>query len=351
MIKWACIVAMILALSGQALMAEKVTSRKAGIFVGVDFEEDFDFPEGEILTINSAATLSGSIVVTAGAERARIVYRKALKTGSKSEAKEFAEAIKVEIDRDSEGPVLSLRAPSNAPWSGTNKSGKLELEVFLPDDRSLIFNTSYFDIEAIGPFAELTVTESLSRIRVENVRLATNIKVSNRPLTAVNLSGKLAISNKYGRIKLERVNTGEETGTVRNEHGEIIINSYQGSLDVRTSYDRLTARNLYLTGSKNRIKNVSAPILLEFDSLNTGNFRINNQYEQITLNIAGQVAARFICKNGETGRVVVEHMTIEPTLVYDNRLEFTAGSDIGANAAEVRISAKEAGNIIINGPE
>ncbi|MCP4567585.1 MAG: hypothetical protein GY841_08405 [FCB group bacterium] len=351
MIRWACIGAMILTLSGQALMAEKLTGREAGVFVGVDYEEDFDFPAGETLTINSAATLTGSIVVTAGAERPRIVYRKALKTGSKTEAEEFAEAIKVEIGRDTEGPLISLRAPSNAPWSGTNKSGRLELEVFLPDDCSLIFNTSYFDIDAVGPFSELTVTESLSRIQVDNVRQATSIKVSNRPLEAVNLSGKLAISNKYGRIKLEKINTGGETGTVRNEHGEIIIDSYQGSLDVRTSYDRLSARNLYLIGSKNRIKNVSAPILLEFDSLNTGIFRINNQYEQITLDIAGEVAARFICKNGEAGRVVVENMTIEPTLVYDNRLEFTAGSDIGDNAAEVRVSAKEAGDIIISGPE
>ena len=351
MIRTVCMIALILILAGSMVMAEKLTTRKAGIFVGEDFEESFDLAADETLTINSAATLSGNIIITAGAEAPRIVYRKSLKTGSKSEAQEFAEAISVEIDRDTEGPVISLRAPSNAPWSGTKNSGRLEIEIFLPDERSLIINTAYFDIDAIGPFSEFTVTESLSRIQVEKVLKVTDIKVSNRPLTASELQGKVSIANKYGRIKLNNINTGENSGTVRNEHGEIVIDSYQGSLDARTSYDRLSARSLYLTGSKNRFKNVSAPIVLGFDSLNTGNIRINNQYEQVMLDISGEVVARFICKNGETGRIVVENMTFEPTLIYDNRLEFSAGPDLGENTAEVRITAKEAGDIVINGPE
>lgn len=328
--------------------AESFTRNRRGVFAGSEYDETLNIKPGEQLTVNSASTLAGTITITAGASTARLVYRKLLKVDTKKEAAEFAKVITVDMGRGTGGPLISLRAPGNAPWSGTNKSGRLELEIFLPDGCALLLNTSYFDIAATGPFTRLSISESLSKINVSDVTEATDIKVSNRDLTASKLRGEVMISNKYGRIKLSDVDTGEETGSVRNEHAAIVIDNYSGGLDARTSYDFISADGLLLTGTRNRIKNVSAPISLGFHALTEGKIRINNQYGQISVDIAGETIASFICKNPEKGRVIVENMFFEPTLVYDNRLEFKVGEGEGA---ELRLTAKDGGDIIIKGSE
>jgi hypothetical protein len=117
-------------------------------------------------------------------------------------------------------------------------------------------------------------------------------------------------------------------------------------LDARASYDRVIGQNLFLSGSKNRVKNVSALINLSFDSLTTGQLRINNKYEDIILEIKHRADARFICKSGEEGAITADHLDLIPVLVEEGRLEFVSGE----GSAEVRLTARESGDITINGP-
>ena len=347
MIKRAFIGSALMLIAWHGLSAESITGGKGGVFLGEQYEETAAMRSGQTLIINSAATLSGNLKVIAGGEDCRIRYRKRLKATTKKEAAGYAEVISVDVEKIRDGITVSLRSPSSAPWSGTKNSGRLDVEITIPDSSSVQFNTAYFDIEAVGPFTEFIVSESLSKVQVEKVTGVTEVRVSSRPFSATDISGRLFISNEYGRIKLENIDTGEKSGTIRNEHGEVTISNYRGRLDLGTSYDRITARNLFLTGTGNRIKNISAPIVLSFDSLTTGKIRVNNQYGQTSIGIAGRVDARFICKNGKSSRITAEHMTMEPTLVNDNRLEFIAGE----GTAEVRIYTRGDGDIIINGPD
>jgi hypothetical protein len=275
-----------------------------------------------------------------------VIYRKRLKTPTKVEAAEFADVIEVEIENINNGVTLNFRAPAKAPWSGTGNSGKLDVEVIIPDSCSVIFNTSYFDIEGVGPFTELIVTESLSRVYIETVRGFLDVNVSNRPVFVKDIRGKLSVVNKYDQIKMENVDTGGELATIRNENGEINIQTFVGSLDLKTSYDQVVAQNLFLYGTKNRIKCVSAPLMLSFDSLTVGRLRINNQYGQISMRINGRTDARFICRIDEKGKVIAEHMDLIPGLIQDTRLEFVTGDE----TAEVRLTTKGGGDIIIDGP-
>jgi len=347
MIKRAFICGGLILIAWHGLSAESITGGKGGVFLGERYEETAAMQSGQTLIVNSAATLSGSLKIIAGGEDCRIRYRKRLKATTKKEAAAFAEAISVDVEKNKDGITISLRSPSSAPWSGTKNSGRLDVEITIPDSSSVQFNTAYFDIDAVGPFTEFIVSESLSKVQVEKVTGVTEVRVSSRPFSATDISGRLFISNEYGRIKLENIDTGEKSGTIRNEHGEVTVSNYRGRLDLGTSYDRITARNLFLTGAGNRVKNTSGPIMLSFDSLTTGKIRVNNRYGQISIDIAGRVDARFICKNGKSSRIVAEHMTMEPTIVDDNRLEFIAGKGM----AEVRIYTNGDGDIIINGPD
>ncbi|MEZ5360428.1 MAG: hypothetical protein R3F48_16565 [Candidatus Zixiibacteriota bacterium] len=302
--------------------------------------------ETERIVVNAAGTLSGQIKIVTGGDMCTTEYVKRIKTSSEAEAKSYAGLVTVECDRRNGEVVVSLRAPAGAPWSGTNNSVSLLVTLTVPDNSAISIATAYFDIEAFGPFREFNVTESLSQVSVDNVVGSADIKVSNRPLIVRNLVGKLSATNKYGRIKLHNIKTGEETATILNDNGDIQMDGFIGELEVSTSYSEIIAERLTLTGSRNRIKNVSAPITLMFDSLTDGRLRVNNHYGPIHVECKGEVDAAFICKIGEESTINAEGFEMEPTLVYDDRLEF----DVGTAKAEVRLTARGDGNIIILGP-
>lgn len=327
--------------------AEPLTRDRDGVFAANRVEQTAALRSGQKVTITGVSSLSGAMTVTTGGRECRVAYRKLLKAPDRQEAARYADLIQVEMTGSPDGLTLNLKAPAKAPWSGSANSARLELEITVPEKCAVQIGTAYFDITATGPFTAFTVTESLSKVTVEKVDGVTEIKVSNRPLAVKAITGKLSLANQYSEISLENIDTGDETGVIANDNGEVDINGYRGGLDLRTSYDRIVGRRLFLTGARNRIKNVSGSVALSFDSLTTGKLRITNEYGQVSLDILGRVDARFVCREAEKSKAVAEHMTMEPTVIYDNRLEFVTGGE----AAEVRVTTTGDGDIIINGPD
>ncbi|NMC44070.1 MAG: hypothetical protein GYA46_09150 [candidate division Zixibacteria bacterium] len=338
---------MLLTAYGASHAAEPLTRDRDGVFVGNRLEQTAALKSGQTVTITGVASLAGSLTITADGRECRVACRKLLKAPDRQEAESYAHLISVEVVTAPDGLTIDLRAPAKAPWSGTGNSARLELQIAVPEKCAIKIATAYFDIAAVGPFSEFVVNESLSKVSVENVDGATEIKVSNRPLAVKGLRGKVVLVNRYSDITMEDIDTGEETGLISNDNGEVDITRYRGGLDLRTSYDRIVARQLFLTGGRNRVKNVSGPVALSFDSLTAGKLRITNEYGPVTLDILGRVDARFVCREADGGKTVAEHMTMEPTVVYDNRLEFVTGDQ----TAEVRVTTTGDGDIIINGPD
>jgi hypothetical protein len=334
-----------IALCGQAA-AQSLIKGESGLFMTKAVQSTVTMAEGQRLVINAASTLSGQISLTTGGAACEYTYKKLLKTPTKVEAAEYAQLITVDIEQQRDEVIFNLRAPARAPWSGTNNSGRLEIQIKIPDSSAVRINTAYFDVDAEGPFSEFTVAETLSKVDVRTVHGPVDVRVSNRPLTIKDVRGSVFASNQYGLIRLENIDTGDDVATIRNEHGEISIDMFRGSCDLRDSYDRIVGQRLFLTGSRNRIKNVSGLITLELDSLSTGKLRVNNSYSPISMNIKNRVDAEFICKVDEGSRVIAEHMDMTPTLVYDTRLEFESGD----GAAEVRLTSTGSGDITIVGP-
>ncbi len=333
------------ALCGQ-LNAQGVVKSDNGLFTTKSVESTAAMSAGQRLVINAASSLGGQIILTAGGSVCSYSYKKILKTPTKVEATEYANLITVDVEKGRNEVIFNLRAPARAPWSGTNNSGRLEIHIKIPENSPVRINTAYFDVDAVGPFSEFSVTETLNKVDVRTVRGPVDVRVSNRPLTIKDVRGSVFAANQYGSIRLENIDTGEDMATVRNEHGEISMDMFRGGFDLRNSYDRIEAQGLFLTGSRNRIKNISGPIVLEFDSLSVGKLRANNSYGPITMKIKNRVDAEFICKTDEGSRVVADHMDMTPTLVYDNRLEFETGD----GAAEVRLTVTGSGDITIAGP-
>ena len=347
MIRKFIIALLVIPLLSAWLSAETITLRNDNIYFG---ETQILTPEVKAkdrLIINAAGTLSGQLTIKAGGSSCRIELIKKMKAGSESEAKEYAAAITADYKNTKEGVVLSLRAPSRVPWFGTGNSANLDVTITIPKKTILEINTAYFDITATGPFAGFYVSESLSQVSIDGVIGPVEVKASNRPMLLKNITGRVVATNIYGRIRLENISTESDDATIRNENGEIQIDRFVGSLELSTSYAEIKAENITLLGQRNRIKNISAPIELTLDSLTSGKLRVNNNYGMITLNFNGPVDATFICKIGEESKINASGFVLEPSLVYDDRLEF----DVGEATAEVRVTARGDGNIIISGPD
>ncbi len=327
--------------------AETIKKDGAERFKGELITNSIPMEPGALLTINSAGSLSGSIEIKTGGDKLIYRYQKVLKAETKSEAARFAEVITVASEQSDLGITISLRAPQTTPWAGTNNSGRLRLIITLPEGTSLKINSAYFDINGIGPFSKFIVTESLSRVEISQVTDLVDIKVSNRPLIVNQISGQIRLTNQYGPIKIEAADCTGETAVIRNNNGDITIESLIGGLEIRSEMGRVFGKNLYLTGDQNYIKNKSADIILSFDSLTTGRLRINNRYGNINLRIAGRLDARFVCKTEEDSEVTAQGMFISSPLVDKSRLEFETGGGL----AEIRVTARGSGNIKLIGPE
>ncbi len=330
---------------GQSVGAQSLTRDRDNSFVTNSVTDTAEIISGETLIINSATSLSGEIKIKAGGDNCLVKYRKRLKAADREQAEDFARVITTSLERDRDGVRLVLRAPVSVPWSGSGNSGKLEIAIELPDSCNVEVNTAYFDIDAQGPFRNFKVTESLSQITAADLNGTVEAKVSSRPLIIKKAKGSLFVSNEYGDIKLEDIDTGEELATIRNDHAKITINDFRGSIDLGNSYERITARNLFLVGTRNRVRNVSGPIELSFDSLTAGKLRINNNYGQTSIDFLGSTDARFVCKNGADSRIIAEGLMMEPTLVEEGRLEFQTGK----GEAEIRIYTRGEGDILIRG--
>lgn len=337
---------MILALTTM-VASETIKKDRNGRFVGEKMALSADLEPGQLMTINAAGSLAGTITINTGGNKLDCRYLKLLKAETKSEAARFAKVITVTSEKVNKGQLISLRAPATAPWSGTNNSGRLKLEITVPEGCAVKINSAYFDVNATGPFSKFIVTESLSRIEVKNVTELVDVKVSNRPLIVMDVSGQINLINQYGPIKVENVNCAGETGVIKNKNGEVMIESYVGGLEIRSELGRIIGKKLFLTGEHNYVKNKSADIVLSFDSLTTGRLRVNNRFGNIKINVDGRLDGRFVCKTEEDSEVTARNMLIGSPLVDKNRLEF----DSGNGSAEIRLTARGSGNIILNGPE
>jgi hypothetical protein len=347
MIRYMISICVICFMLGSVISAESVKKKKGGIFSGESQLITVVFQEKKKVIINSAKSLSGNLYLGAGGKNCRISYQKNMKTSEEAVASDYADLISVDVDNQKTALTIWLRAPADAPWAGGSNSASLDVRIDVPVGCQIEINTAYFDIDAVGPFEEFVITESVSKVTVNKVNGLTDINVSNRPLVLKNISGNLKAKNKYENIKLENIKTGEQSAIIRNENGEISIDSFTGSIDVGTSYGLLSGKGMSLVGNRNRVTNISGPIILDLDSLSAGRLRVNNQYGKIVLNITGKVDASFICKFGSDSFVRAEGFLFEPTLVYGERLEF----DVGNATAEARLSIKGDGNILINGPD
>lgn len=329
-----------------SLSAQEIIQEKDDLFKTRDIKKSLKVNAQSKVVIRSASTLSGNIKIeTSESDIAQLVYIKRAKHNSKSKAIDFIDIISVDFELTHNGLRLDLRAPNPAPWSGTNESGSIEINLTLPEFCTLEFDAQYFDIDAEGPFDSFLLPSSFGRIYVENVVKSIDITATNRKVTARNISGEIHISTTHATLTVDKVYSPHNKIELRNDGGDIKVNDVVGELNIKNSFGRIDIRKYHPMGNYNYIRSSNGPITVEMDDFSTGKLLVTNSYEDIEILIPDDISSKISLAVEEGSKIEVSDIVTKPDFIQSNRLNLITGD----GKATINSSVRGHGNIYFRG--
>jgi len=305
-----------------------------------------DLAPGEKVAIMSVTSLSGKLYIHAGeGEEVVFEYKRLIKCGEESLAREYDELTEVEIQKTPAALKLFLRAPNPAPWSGTNNSVVIEGDLTLPPDCQLEIDAEYYDLIVEGPFTSLENQASLGKMDISNISRSLIVSADARDMTLENISGDISVTISNADVTAQNLVTKDETARIKNENGNVFIEDIDGNFVIRNSYGKIRVSGVVLAGDNSRIIGTHCPIKVEVvESVDAG-LSISDDYEDVTLEIADHIPARFTLDVEGDGEIHIVDIPVKPLIVRSDRMECMAGD----GRVPINIDLEESGNIFIEG--
>lgn len=298
------------------------------------------------LVIKSAAHLSGTIYVQKGDDNSILVkYIKRAKAGSRSQAIDFIDLISVSAyDRPSEA-IIELRAPNPAPWSETEWSGSVAAVVIVPANSAVEIDAYYFDVNVDGPVRSVVILESLGRLEISHITEKLEVNTANRRINLKDISGNISASTTNSSLIAEQIISPDSPARFGNDGGDIRITDFEGSINAKNSYGRITIEDFRPTGQSSFIRGASAPIVIQVDRMTEGQLVVSNRDEDIDLTVPNDISAFFSLNVGDNGAIEATNFPFTTDLVQRNRLNLISGD----GKVDVSGSIRGEGNIYVRG--
>lgn len=298
------------------------------------------------ILIASAIHLSGELTITATeGDSLRVVYAKVAKATNRSQAIDFIDLISVVLEGRPDAPTVKLRSPNPAPWSGTNHSGRVEAEIFVPHGAEVEINAQTFDVTVRGPLRVLEIPESLGRLDITEVTERLDVSTANRRVTVRNITGKISVATTNSSLIAESITSLDEQARFRNDGGDIRINGLVGSINARNSFGRITVENFEPCGEGSYIRGASGPVAVEITRMTEGQVVITNRQEDIDISVPDTLSAFYTLSVGDDGVIEASNFSFTPDLVQRSRLNLQSGT----GQVDIRGSIKGKGNIYVRG--
>ena len=219
---------------------------------------------GNHVSIESASTLEGTVHITADhGSTVRATYRKKARTDSQSKAIDYIDLIGLSFSRSPRGATIQMRAPNPAPWQEKSEGGMVDLEVTVPVGSYLEFDARQFNLDIEGPVSGVIVPSSLGRIDIVDVDGVVDITTANQKVSLDSIVGAISVVTSNARIDATNLKSRGQPGSFRNDGGDIMIENYTGEISVRNNFGRISIQGLTPTGTKNYIRGMSEPIVLD----------------------------------------------------------------------------------------
>ncbi|MEW5796261.1 MAG: hypothetical protein AB1772_07845 [Candidatus Zixiibacteriota bacterium] len=346
MTRYSLLMVLYLAVVASPLLGQEVIERESGTYATETIRIARPVAPKAKIEVASAVHLSGSIkIVTHTADSLVVEYRKVAKASSRSEAIDFIDLISVVSEGRAETPVVKMRAPNPAPWSGTDYAGMVELELIVPSGAELEIEAPIYDLTARGPLRALDIPESLGKMEISGITERLNVSTANRRVTLSDIKGQVSAVTSNSSLLVENLSCPDEQARFRNDGGDIDIVGVVGTLNVRNSYGRISIEKWTAKGSSSYIRGTSGPVAVEITSMDEGQLVISNRQEDIEISVPDTLSAFYTLSVDDDGIIEASNFSFTPDLVEHNRLNLVAGD----GRVDIRGSVKGKGNIFIRG--
>ena len=303
---------------------------------------------GNRISIESASTLEGNIRITSDTGKTvRAAYFKKAKTDSRSKAIDYIDLIGLSFSKSPQGARIQMRAPNPAPWQEGSEAGLVDLELLVPKGSFLQIDARLFSIDIEGPLAGVVVPSSLGRIDIIDVDGLVDVSTANQKVSLEDITGEISVVTSNARIDGINLKSRNAPASFRNDGGDIMIEDFTGELSVRNSFGRISVIGFLPQGTKNYIRGLSEPILLEILDMDDARLTVTNQYEDIELVIPRSLSALISLAVEEGSSIEATNLLVKPDLVENNRLYLISGD--GTSTLTGSIQGR--GNIYIQGRE
>ncbi len=297
----------------------------------------------ENLSITASSYLHGLLSVYVGdVEHTEIHYRKRFKANSLDQAREFDKYIQLQFEQLENEYSISCETRSAPPWSGTDFSAAVDVEVVTPRyERLKIFvRTSSYNIRIDGEYAVVDVASNFGDVSVSGIRNKINIDCENAAVLVRNCTGPTRVTTANRPIQLESVDSQLGTIRLRNDNGRIILIDVRGEIDARTEFAEIDADGISFEPGRSILSTANSPITITADELN-GDLLVRNENNHSKVYLPVNISAALSLEVDESGRIYTNNLPIRVERVTRTLLR----GGIGALQNSINIEMKGVGTI------
>ena len=331
---------------GMAVQSQQVTEIEPGLYSTGELKASSRITSQKKILIRSAASLSGSLrIETATGETVSLSYRIQARTEGRKKGIDYIDLISVNLAPIADEIRIEMRAPNPAPWEEDVEAGLVLVDLVVPPDCAIDIEAVSFDVTAKGPFKEIVIPSSMGRLEVSDVYGKLDVATANQRVSLQSISGEISASTTNANLTARSLSCGERPARLRNESGDIKIESVEGELNIRNRYGRTEISKFTPTGGGSFVRSSSGPVLVDIAGMTDGRLVIINEYEDVELRLPDNLSAALALTVDEDGTIDVSQIQFVADLVEHNHLNLRLGQGIGSISASVRGK----GNILVRG--
>ena len=334
--KAACAAAILLLSLATGVRAQEITLESKDLYSTRTLKGKSGPLGGDQVVVKATSTLRGVLSLQVlDTNVAFVSYQKKAHTAKRDKATDYIDLVGVDLTRTASGLRLELRAPNPAPWEEPDYAS-VQVELVVPVGSRVRIEAVYFDVEAVGPFAELVSTESLGRCEVARVSERLEVATANRRLTAEDVSGVVSLQTSNSTLTARNLHDLSGAATFRNEGGGIRIESCRGDLSVRSEYGRVEIRDFHSGFERSHIRSLLGPVVVQIAEFGGGQLVVSNRHEDIELTVPEGLSSELTLAVEEGGRIDISDFLFVTDLVQPNRLGLRSGDGEGLISCSIR---------------
>jgi len=312
--------------------SDKIQSLGGGRYLAAE-EQTVSAQGQELLLLSSPPNLSGHIVMTVGrADSVWVKISKVLRVESAQIAAELNDAIRVEVTRADKLVRIDVHTPSSARWEGLDWGVMLDLDIAVPPNWDLDFDTRYFEYDLDGPFRDVHIKTEFGRVKLRKVTQSTDVRGSYTGIELADVKGEITARTSYADLDLRRaISDVEQPVRLSNSNGPITVVELAGALVAETQDAPISLDKISLVGSTSRIIGSRASVDFNIIEFGRARLEIESSYSPIRLQVPSYLSARLNVSVGSGGTIRTSGLEIQthPDLLGRRRLEGTCGDGDG----------------------